>query len=133
MILKHDIRHIIEHGKPEDMQKLEELFNEVVEDLRESDKDEYCEIVYKVHKIAHGGHLGEDLAKEWVSAMENKDGSRGGHWTWEETESIRKQYAPDADPSDFYAAILTRVSTHQRMHSWQKTGSTIKTSGNAKH
>lgn len=105
MILKHDIRHIIEHGKPEDMQKLEEMFNEVVEDLRESDKDKYCEIVYKVHKIAHGGHLGEDLAKEWVSAMENKDGSKGGHWSWEETESVRKQYAPDADSSDFYAAI----------------------------
>ncbi len=102
-MLKHDIRHIVEHGKSADMEALEELFSEVVEDLRESDKDEYCKILYKVHKIAYDGHLGEELAKKWVSCMENKDGTKGGHWKWEETENIRKQYAPEHDASDFYA------------------------------
>lgn len=105
MILKHDIKHIIERGKPEDMHKLEEMFTDVVEDLRESDKEEYCEIVYKVHKIAYDGHLGEDLAKEWVASMENKDGTHGAHWSWDDADKIRKQYAPETDPSDFYAAI----------------------------
>lgn len=105
MMLKHDIRHIIEHGKAEDMYALEKMFNEVVEDLRESDKDKYCEIVYEVHKIAHGGHLGDDLAKEWVSHMDNKDGTHGAHYSWEEAERLRKQYAPEADASDFFACL----------------------------
>lgn len=104
-MLKHDIKHIIEKGKSEDMHALEDMFNEVVEDLRESDKDKYCEIVYNVHKIAYGGHLGEDLARHWVDSMENKDGSRGAHWSWADTETVRKQYAPDADSSDFYACL----------------------------
>lgn len=104
-MLKHDIRHIIEKGKAADMETLEDLFNEVVEDLRESDKELYCDILYKIHKIAYGGHLGEDLAKKWVSCMENKDGTKGGHWSWEETESVRKQYASQQEPSDFYAVV----------------------------
>lgn len=112
MMLKSDIRHIIEHGKPEDMYKLEELFNDVVEDLRESDEDEYCEIVYKVHKIAYGGHLGEDLAKKWVDSMENKDGTHGAHWSWDEVDKIRKQYAPETDEGDFYAAISMMYSDY---------------------
>lgn len=111
-MLKHDIRHIIENGKHEDMVELEELFNEVVEDLRESDKDEYCEIVYKVHKIAYDGHLGEELAKKWVAAMDNKDGTHGGHWTWEEADNVRKQYAPHLDQSDFYAALSMMYSDY---------------------
>lgn len=102
-MIKHDIRHIIEYGKKDDMEALEDLFNEVVEDLREDDKDKYCEIAYKIHKIAYDGHLGEELAKKWVSCMENKDGTKGGHWTWEETENVRQQYAPHLDKSDFFA------------------------------
>lgn len=102
-MLKHDIRHIIEHGTNEDMHELEELFGKAVEDLKESDKDKYCEIAYRIHKIAYDGHLGEDLAKKWVSCMENKDGTKGAHWSWDETESVRKQYAPQHESSDFFA------------------------------
>lgn len=111
-MLKKDIRHIIEHGTSEDMYALEELFNKAVEDLRETDKEKYCEILYKAHKIAHKGHLGEELAKKWVSHMENKDGTVGGHWTWEEADKIRKQYAPTADESDFYAVLAMIYSDY---------------------
>lgn len=111
-MLKKDIRYIIEHGKSEDMEALEELFHKAVEDLKESDEDKYCEILYRVHKIAHGGHLGEELAKKWVSHMENKDGTKGAHWTWEEADKIRKQYAPTTDESDFYAALAMVYSDY---------------------
>lgn len=104
-MLKHDIRHIIEHGSNEDMHELEELFGKAVEDLKENDKEKYCEIAYKIHKIAYDGHLGEELAKKWVAHMENKDGTKGGHWNWDETESVRKQYAPKLNASDFYAIL----------------------------
>lgn len=111
-MLKHDIRHIIERGLNEDMRELEELFNKAVEDLRENNKDKYCEIAYRIHKIAYGGHLGEELAKKWVSHMENKDGTKGAHWSWDEVESIRKQYAPKTDTSDFYASISMMYSDY---------------------
>ena len=71
------IRRIVESGNTEKMEKLEHLFAEVVDDL---DEDKKCELEYELHKIAHGDHISEDLARCWVDAMENKDGSKGGHW-----------------------------------------------------
>lgn len=37
---------------------------------------------------------------------------QGGHWTWEETENIRQQYAPETDASDFYATISMMYSDY---------------------
>lgn len=104
-MIKKDIRHIIESGKREDMEKLTYIVDELLEELKEKDEHEYKHIAYKVHKIAYGGHLGRELAEKWCMEMENKDGSHGGHWTWEQTEEVRKQYAPQQEASDFYAVM----------------------------
>lgn len=104
-MIKKDIRHIIESGKREDMEKLTHIVDELLEELKEKDEHEYKHIAYKVHKIAYGGHLGRELAEKWCMEMENKDGSHGGHWTWEQTEEVRKQYAPQQEASDFFAIM----------------------------
>lgn len=104
-MIKKDIRHIIESGKREDMEKLTYIVDELLEELKEKDEHEYKHIAYKVHKIAYGGHLGRELAEKWCMEMENKDGSHGSHWTWEQTEEVRKQYAPQQEASDFYAVM----------------------------
>lgn len=111
-MIKKDIRHIIESGKREDMEKLTYIVDELLEELKEKDEHEYKHIAYKVHKIAYGGHLGRELAEKWCMEMENKDGSHGGHWTWEQTEEVRKQYAPQQEASDFYAIMNMAFSDY---------------------
>ncbi|MED9948591.1 MAG: hypothetical protein U0J50_10110 [Peptacetobacter hiranonis] len=40
----------------------------------------------------YGPHFNEECALKAVSKMENEDGSRGEHWSLEETTSIANQY-----------------------------------------
>lgn len=49
--------------------------------------------------------LTKDQAVRWVAAMENEDGTHGGHWSMEQTEQVRKQKNIDCDPVVFYAAV----------------------------
>lgn len=54
-----------------------------------------------------GGHhkLDQRTAVEWVNKMENSDGSRGEHFTMEQTERIRKNKNWDCDPLEFWVAM----------------------------
>lgn len=111
-MIKHDIRHIIEHKEREHMEQLECIIDELIEELKDYDKHEYEHIAYKIHKIAYDGHLGKELAEKWCMNMQNKDGSHGGHWTWEQTEEVRKQYAQKQESSDFYAVMNMMFSDY---------------------
>lgn len=111
-MIKHDISHIMESGKHDDIEKLKDLFECLFDKIKEEDEYEYKHLAYKVHKIAYGGHLGRELAEKWCMAMKNKDGTYGGHWTWEQTEEVRKQYAPQHDTSDFYAIMNMMYSDY---------------------
>ena len=42
------------------------------------------------HEAMYGPHFNEECALKAVSKMENEDGSRGEHWSLEETTSIAK-------------------------------------------
>ena len=44
------------------------------------------------HEAMYGPHFNEECALKAVSKMENEDGSRGEHWSLEETASIANQY-----------------------------------------
>lgn len=44
------------------------------------------------HEAMYGPHFNEECALKAVSKMENEDGSRGEHWSLEETTSISNQY-----------------------------------------
>jgi hypothetical protein len=45
------------------------------------------------HEAVYGPHFNEECALKAVSKMENEDGSRGEHWSLEETTSIANQYS----------------------------------------
>lgn len=51
-------------------------------------------------------------AVAWVGEMENADGTRGGHWTMEETEKVRAQKNIGCDPVLFYAAMNMMYSDY---------------------
>lgn len=46
------------------------------------------------HEAMYGPHFNEECALKAVSKMENEDGSRGEHWSLEETISTSKPPMP---------------------------------------
>ena len=105
MYIKKMMDIIVEKGNKEQMDKLGNMFVDMVYDLKEKDPMKFKSIEYEMHKIAYGDHLTEWQAKCWVSSMENKDGTKGEHWTYEQTEDVRKQYAPGLHHCDWYAVL----------------------------
>lgn len=95
------IDKIIRDGDNEDMECLRKILVSLIDDLKYTDYDRYKKIEMKLYKRVYGEHLNEELAKEWVSEMENKDGSKGEHWTLEQTS----QYAKNYNKYDFYSVL----------------------------
>lgn len=54
--------------------------------------------------------LTPEMAREWVSHMENADGTTGAHWTMEQTENIREKHGIDCDPVKFWVALNATYS-----------------------
>lgn len=103
------IPKIVENGKPEDMKCLEHIMIEMVDRLKLVDHDMYKRVEHKLYKMVYGEHLNKELAEKWVSDMKNKDGTVGGHWTYEQT----MQYYPGSiDKNDWYAVMNMIYSDH---------------------
>lgn len=73
----------------------------MIDCLKILDHDMYKHVEYKLYKMVYGEHLSKELAHKWVSKMENKDGTRGAHWTMEQTD----QYAGTHNKCDWYAVM----------------------------
>ena len=72
---------------------------------------------------AHGsaeGPLTREQAMEWVSGMENADGTKGPHWTMEETEKTRIKSGISCEPLEFYVAMNMIYSDYVKAA--EKTG-----------
>ena len=95
------LKKIIENGRTEDMEYLEHLLDELVYDLKVNVPTKYKHIKLELYKRVYGEHLNEELAREWVKEMQNKDGSTGEHWTYEQTS----QYAGNHNKCDWYAVM----------------------------
>lgn len=54
--------------------------------------------------------LDEKTAKKWANSMENADGTKGPHWTMEETEKVMKEKGIKCDPIDFWLAMNATYS-----------------------
>lgn len=46
----------------------------------------------KAYEKEHGPHFNEEYARKAVMKMENEDGTRGPHWSLEETSALASQY-----------------------------------------
>lgn len=108
MHIRHMIKQIVEHGKPEDMECLSDILVDLVYDLKHDQPDYYHAIELKLHKMAYGEHLTEDMAECWVAHMQNKDGSKGAHWTMEQTN----QHAGRYNHADFFAVLNMMYSDY---------------------
>lgn len=80
----------------------------------------------KAYEKEHGPHFNEEYARKAVMKMENEDGTRGPHWSLEETTTLASQYgialgskfnrydwfvALNMVYSDYYRVIMNILST----------------------
>lgn len=73
----------------------------------------------KAYEAEHGPHFNEEKARKAVSKMENEDGTRGPHWSVEETTSLANQYGIRLDEKfnkwDWYVALNMIYSDYYKV------------------
>lgn len=109
---REHIKHIIEHGTTSQMVELRDVIVNMVDYLKCNDYDEYLCTEYEINKIAHNGHIGEDVAKCWVSKMQNKDGTKGEHWSMEQVANVIKEKGIKYELTDFYTVLNMMYSDY---------------------
>ena len=57
-------------------------------------------------------HLTLEEAKKWTAKMQNADGTKGCHWTLEQTQDVAKQRNITCDPNDFWAVMNMMYSDY---------------------
>lgn len=102
------IKQILQGNDMEAKECLESLMIDLIDDLKIEDHEEYLRIEHKLYHKVHGYHLTDELAHNWVSHMENKDGTHGEHWTIEQTN----QYADHYNKYDWYAVMNMMYSDY---------------------
>lgn len=83
----------------------------------------------KAYEAEHGPHFNEEHARKAVSKMENEDGTRGPHWSVEETTALASQYGINLGSrfnrydwfvalnmvySDYYKVIISMTNSISR-------------------
>lgn len=63
------------------------------------------------------GHdkLDRETAEEWASHMENEDGTKGPHWSYDQTKQVMLQKDFACDPAEFYLAMNMMYSDYCKM------------------
>lgn len=85
----------------------------------------------KAYEAEHGPHFNEEHARKAVSKMENEDGTRGPHWSVEETTTLASQYGINLGSrfnrydwfvalnmvySDYYKVIISMTNSNSTKH-----------------
>lgn len=72
----------------------------------------------KAYEAEHGPHFNEEHARKAVSKMENEDGTRGPHWSVEETTALASQYGINLGSRfnryDWFVALNEVVGTFKK-------------------
>lgn len=67
------------------------------------------------HKAEHDAapaKLDRATAQRWVASMENADGTKGPHWTQEQTDRVMEQSGYDCDKLEFWVAMNMMYSDY---------------------
>ena len=93
---------IVEDGNLEVMERLGDMFVDVMYKLKEYDEKCFEKYKMKLYVMAYGEVLTEDMAKEIVHNMK----PYGEHWNIETTTGVKTQYGiTDISDVDFYTVM----------------------------
>ena len=92
------------------LEKIEHEITQTMEEPMSLHSIEKLNALYKakrnlsVHE-AHRGRLSREEASEWVQHMEHEDGTKGEHWTCEQTTQVMRNKGYEFEPAEWYAIM----------------------------
>lgn len=98
MKIRDYINKIVINGKQDDMEKLSNMLDDLICDLKEEKPKLYKKYKDELYEIANGKILNDEMAYKWVNNMKPE----GEHWTIEETTNAMKQMGYNLNNIDFY-------------------------------
>lgn len=94
----------------------------------------------KAYEAEHGPHFNDEHARKAVNKMENEDGTRGQHWSLEETTALANQYGIRLDEkinkydwyvalnmvySDYYRVVVSMTGSNNTKYFWKKNPNVV--------
>ena len=96
------IEKIVNNGKPEDMEELSEILEDLMYIVKDYDEDCYKKYKMKLYGMAYNYKFTKEMAEEIVENMK----PRAEIWDYETTISVKNQYGLDnINQEDFYLVI----------------------------
>lgn len=99
-MLKKYIQMIIDNGKPEDMEKLSDMLEEVIYYLKETNRAKYDKYKTKLMGMAYDYRFTEEFAKDIVDKM-----TKGEIWDMNTVKAVMKNYNVNEDYCEFYIVL----------------------------
>ena len=79
------------------------------------------EMEHRTSKMERGGassygqSLTQEMAEEWMSGLENEDGSTGPHWSIDQVKQVMSQHKIEKDPYEFAAVLNSIYSDYSKV------------------
>ena len=99
-MIKKYIQMIVDNGKPEDMEVLSDMLEEIIYYVKETDKPKYDKYKTKLMGMAYDYKFDEEFAKHIVDEMSN-----GEIWDMEIIKTVMKNYNVNERDCDFYIVM----------------------------
>ena len=100
-------------GDTETMECLTEKVNWFTEEVKMKEPELAHKFLMKVDLLLNP-HFTEETAKHVVAKMVNKDGSRGEHWTYEQTSEVLNSQGFDFNEADWYYVLSMIYSDYYK-------------------
>ena len=109
--------------------QLRDFITDAMSMIKETDKKLYETLESYLYKELYGCHFNDWLLTQALKEMVNEDGTKGGHWSLEQTTSVAKQndiqfekfneydwcYVMNMMYSDYYGAVPNDISTYVKL------------------
>jgi predicted NodU family carbamoyl transferase len=101
MKIREYIEKIVDNNNLEDMEKLGDMLEDILLELKKRYPEEYHKYKMCLHEIAYGKVITREMAEAWVSSMDP-----AGKWDYKTTSSVRTQYGiTDIEEIPFYIVM----------------------------
>lgn len=110
-------------------EQLREFIDDAMSMIKETHRTLYDELEMYLYKEIYGCHFSDWLLEKALNGMVNEDGTMGGHWNLEQTNSVAKSLGITFDKfneydwnytmnmlySDYYGSVPNEASTYGKM------------------
>ena len=111
-----ELYHYMTTATEEQNDQAIEVLSEIMHDLQKKFPEYYRKYDKRLEDIYEHGKLSKEEAKAYVAHMTNKDGSKGEHWSMEQTQEYQYSHPDYAEinPVCFYVAMNMMYSDYYK-------------------